>query len=134
MVTIVLVTPFVTRCAGGVAKATSSSTTPSTTLKTPKISPAQTPATAHIPSVARLDASHSNRGNDTGNNTINYGPIINALIGGSATVTAAVIAGLLGGSATVTAAVIAGVLGVCAAVTAAFVLISGPIIIALLHI
>ena len=52
MVTIMLATPLVTRCAGGVANPASSSPTTSTTLKTPKVSP-QSLATTPVHSAAR---------------------------------------------------------------------------------
>jgi len=59
MVTIMLVTPLITRCAGGVANATSSSPTTSTTLRTSKVSPTQPLATAPVYSVAELNGNSS---------------------------------------------------------------------------
>ena len=95
MVTIVLVTPLVTRCAGGVANATSSSPTTSTSLKTPKVSPTQTLATAPVHSVARLNGGSfslpSLDNANWGNALVAVGLIIAALIGGGGTITGACI-------------------------------------------
>ena len=125
MVTIMLVTPLVTRCAGSVANATSSSSTTSTTLKTPKVSPTQPHVTTPVHSVSTLN------GNSSRGQAITFtfdiaillagfitagGAIIAALIGAAALVTApllngAIPAAIINGSSLITAYVIFGLIG-----------------------
>jgi len=125
MVTIILVTPLVTRCAGSVMDSTSPSPTTSATLKTPKVLSAHPLATTPVHSVAVLNG-NSSRGDPI---TVTFdialilaafittsGAIIAALIGAFALVTApllngAIPAALINGGSVITAYIIFGLIG-----------------------
>ncbi|HYA61411.1 MAG TPA: hypothetical protein VED16_04950 [Candidatus Acidoferrum sp.] len=124
MVTIMLVTPLVTRCAGGVANPASYSPTTPTTLKTPKVSPTQPLATTPVHSVAVLNG-NSSRGDPITGSVIALilaafitasGAIIAALIGAGALITApllngAIPAAMINGGSLIAAYVIFGLIG-----------------------
>jgi len=104
MVTIMFVTPLVTRCAGSVANATSPSSTTSTTLKAPKVSPTQPRATAPVHSVAGLN------GNSSRGQAITVTFDIAVLLAGFITAGGAIIAALIGAVALVAAPLLNGVI------------------------